>query len=71
MLNLQRLDGKLYGLPDEYESMFLYYNKTLFEKNGWTPPKTLVELQKIADDAKSKGNANWKGTNEYRRNTVD
>jgi raffinose/stachyose/melibiose transport system substrate-binding protein len=72
MLNLQRLNGKLYGLPDEYESMFLYYNKTLFEKNGWTPPKTLAELQKIADDAKSKGitpfaagNANWKGTNEW------
>jgi raffinose/stachyose/melibiose transport system substrate-binding protein len=72
MLNLQRLNGKLYGLPDEYESMFLYYNKTLFEKNGWTPPKTLEELQQIAEDAKSKGitpfaagNASWKGTNEW------
>ena len=71
-LDLQRLGGKLYGLPDEYESVFLYYNKTLFAKNGWQPPKTLDDLKKIAEDAKSKGitplsagNANWKGTNEW------
>ena len=53
-LDLQRLGGKLYGLPDEYESVFLYYNKTLFAKNGWEPPKTLDDLKKIAEDAKSK-----------------
>jgi raffinose/stachyose/melibiose transport system substrate-binding protein len=71
-LDLQVLGGKLYGLPDEYESVFLYYNKTLFAKNGWEPPKNLADLKKIAEDAKSKGitplsggNANWKGTNEW------
>jgi raffinose/stachyose/melibiose transport system substrate-binding protein len=71
-LNLERLNEKLYGLPDEYESMFLYYNKTLFEKNGWTPPKNAEEFQRIVDEAKAKGitplaggNANWKGTNEW------
>jgi raffinose/stachyose/melibiose transport system substrate-binding protein len=71
-LNLERLNGKLYGLPDEYESMFLYYNKTLFEKNGWTPPKNAEQFQRIVDAAKAKGitplaagNAGWKGTNEW------
>lgn len=72
MLALQDYKGKLYGLPDEYESMFLYYNKTLFEKNGWKPPKTLADLEHVAAAAKSMGitpfsggNSDWKGTNEW------
>ena len=32
------LDGKLYSLPLTYESMILFYNKTLFDKKGWTIP---------------------------------
>ncbi len=72
LLNLQKYHGKLYGLPDEYESMFLYYNKTLFEKHGWKAPKTLSDLEHIAEQAKSLGitpfsggNSDWKGTNEW------
>src|SRR5882757_3396964 len=37
-------NGHMYALPRTFETMVLYYNKTLFEKNGWQPPKTLAEL---------------------------
>jgi len=29
--------------------MFLYYNKTLFDKNGWAPPKTQADLNTIGE----------------------
>ncbi len=72
MLSLQKVGDKLYGLPDEYESMFLFYNQTLFAKQGWTVPKTAEEFDRLAEAAKAQGitplaagNANWKGTNEW------
>lgn len=72
MLDLQVYHGKLYGLPDEYESMFLYYNKTVFEQHGWTPPRTLAQFEQIAGAAKSDGiaplaggGATWKPTDEW------
>src|SRR3954469_22136780 len=43
-LNLGMANGKLYSIPSEIETLVLYYNKTLFEQNGWEPPKTLDEL---------------------------
>ena len=71
-LKIGTYDGKLYSLPKTYESMHLYYDKVLFEKNGWTPPKTLAELETLADAMKAKGltpfgagNADWRGTNEW------
>jgi raffinose/stachyose/melibiose transport system substrate-binding protein len=40
-LSLGKVEGKLYSLPDEVETLVLYYNKTLFAEKGWTPPKTI------------------------------
>lgn len=48
-LDLGRIDGKLYSLPQELETVVLYYNKTLFEANGWEPPTTMDELVALAD----------------------
>lgn len=71
-LDLGKVDGKLYSLPNEVETPVLYYNKTLFEKNGWQPPKTLDELKALAktiDDAGvipfAHANNEWRPANEW------
>ena len=52
--------------------MILYYNKTLFEENGWEPPTTIDELMAVSEaiDAAglipfSHGNADWRPSNEW------
>ncbi len=46
-------DGKLYGLARNTDVMGFYYNKVLFEENGWEVPTTYTELlalsSKISD----------------------
>jgi hypothetical protein len=42
-------DGKLYGLPRNTDVMAFYYNKALFEQNGWEVPKTYADLVALAD----------------------
>ena len=56
-LDLGKYNGKLYALAKTYETLGLFYNKTLFAKNGWTPPTTIAELEKLADTMK----ARWTG----------
>ncbi len=47
------VDGKVYAFPIDYTTGGFYYNKALFEENGWEVPKTKTELldlmQTIAD----------------------
>lgn len=71
-LNLGKVDGKTYSIPNELETLVLYYNKTLFEKNGWQPPKTLDELMALSEKIKAAGiipfahgNADWRPSNEW------
>src|SRR5262245_56983187 len=71
-VDVGKLQGKLYSLPLTYETMVLWYNKKTFADNGWQPPKSREELEKIAEEAKAKGlypfvngNAGWKGVNEW------
>ncbi len=71
-LNMGKFDGKLYALPKTYETVGLFYNKTLFAANGWEPPKTIAELDALAAKMKEKGmvpfaagNGDWRGTNEW------
>lgn len=71
-LNLGLVNGKLYSLASEVETVVLYYNKTLFEQKGWQPPKTLDELATLAETAQkdgiipfASGNSEWKGVNEW------
>lgn len=71
-LSLGDVDGKLYSLPAELETLILYYNKTLFETNGWEPPKTMDELVALSEKVSaagvipfSHGNADWRPTNEW------
>ena len=47
-LDLGLVDGQLYSLSDELETlMLLYYNTDVFEANGWTPPDTMDELNAL------------------------
>jgi N-acetylglucosamine transport system substrate-binding protein len=48
-------DGKIYSAPLFYSTMGLFYNKTLFEENGFEVPKTWDEFFALGDKAKEKG----------------
>ncbi len=48
-------EGKSYMLPFHVNINGWWYNKTLFEANGWTVPKTWDELIALNDKIKAKG----------------
>lgn len=54
-LAIGEVDGKLYSIPLEVETLVLYYNKTLFEANGWQPPQTIDELMALCEQIKAAG----------------
>ena len=71
-LDLGRVNGELYSIPNEIETLVLYYNETLFQENGWTPPTTLTELMTLSETIAAAGiipfahaNAEWRPTNEW------
>lgn len=71
-LSLGKVDGKLYSIPHEIETLVLYYNKTVFDAHGWKPPTTIDEYLKLVKDIKAAGlvpnaagNSEWKPTNEH------
>ncbi|MCY3978294.1 MAG: ABC transporter substrate-binding protein [Chloroflexi bacterium] len=54
-LDLGRVEGSLYSLSEELETVILYYNKTVFDENGWQIPKTMDELYALADAIREAG----------------
>lgn len=50
-----RVDGKLYAIPTSYETLVMFYNKTLFEERGYDIPETRAELEEIAADLSADG----------------
>jgi raffinose/stachyose/melibiose transport system substrate-binding protein len=71
-LDMGYIDGKLEALPTSYETLVVYYNKTLFEENGWKPPTDRASLETLADDMKAKditpfaaGNASYQPATEW------
>ena len=71
-LDLGMADGQLYSIPNEIETLVLYYNKTLFEQNEWQPPTTRDELMSLAEEVEAAGiipfahsNAEWRPANEW------
>ena len=71
-LDLGKYNGKLYALAKTYETLGLFYNKTLFDTNGWKAPTTIAEFEALADEMKAKGltpfgagNADWRPANEH------
>ncbi|MUG64868.1 extracellular solute-binding protein [Paenibacillus campinasensis] len=48
-------DGKIYGLPIGSTIEGIYYNKPYFEEKGFSVPRTLAELEQVADAIKADG----------------
>src|SRR5882724_2076382 len=49
MLGMGTYDGTIFALPKTSETQVLFYNKTLFVKNGWSAPTTRAEFETLAD----------------------
>ncbi|MER5210011.1 extracellular solute-binding protein [Streptomyces sp. NPDC002838] len=49
------VDGVQYGMPFAASTRLLFYNKTLFDEAGLTPPKTWAELESAAEALKAEG----------------
>jgi raffinose/stachyose/melibiose transport system substrate-binding protein len=71
-LDMGYINGKLEALPTSYETLVIYYNKTLFDKNGWQPPTDRASLETLAGEMKAKGiipfaagNASYQGATEW------
>lgn len=48
-------DDKLYGLPRNTDVAGFYYNKKMFDDNGWSVPTTYDELLELAKKINDKG----------------
>ena len=48
-LNAVAQNGRLYGLPVTDSATGIFYNKTLFQKNGWEVPETREEFFRLAE----------------------
>jgi raffinose/stachyose/melibiose transport system substrate-binding protein len=55
MLDPNRYNGKLYGLPVTVDFWVIYYNKALFKQCGVKPPATIDDLIGSAKTFRSKG----------------
>jgi raffinose/stachyose/melibiose transport system substrate-binding protein len=54
-LDMGYYKGQLVALPTTYETLVLYYNKTLFDQNGWVPPTDRASLETLAGQMQAKG----------------
>lgn len=45
----------LYAIPTSYETLVMYYNKTLFDERGITIPETRAEFEALAADLQADG----------------
>ncbi|WP_345596584.1 ABC transporter substrate-binding protein [Streptomyces marokkonensis] len=50
-----QVDGAQYGLPFAASTRVLFYNKTLFDKAGLTPPKSWDDLAEAAQELEAEG----------------
>jgi raffinose/stachyose/melibiose transport system substrate-binding protein len=64
--------GKLWSVPNVYETMVMYYNPAVFAQHGWKPPTNLAETEALFTEAQGRGlqpitagNADWRGANEW------
>lgn len=71
-LDMGVIDGKLAAIPLSYETLVLYYNKTLFEEHGWQPPTDRASLEALAGQMEAAGvipftagNADFKAATEF------
>jgi N-acetylglucosamine transport system substrate-binding protein len=49
LLNKGRYQGHYYLLPYNFDAFGLWYNKKLFKRHGWEPPRTFDELEVLCE----------------------
>ncbi len=49
------VDGEVYGVPGEMETLGLYYNTEIFADLGLQPPQTTADLRAVADVVRQAG----------------
>ena len=54
-LDTCKYNGKIYGVPNSYEGLGIYYNEDMFNEYGYEVPTTLDELNTLCADLKEKG----------------
>ena len=54
-LDLGRYEDKLYVVPNQFQTMILFYNKTLMEEKGWRPPANRDEFEAVAEESMGQG----------------
>jgi len=71
-LSLGEVEGELYSIADELETLILYYNTAVFEEHGWEPPTTWDEVDVLGEAMVeagiipfSHGNGDWRPANEW------
>lgn len=57
--------GNLYGIASYGEYVSWFYNKDVFDKNGWTVPTTAAELDTLLANMKAKGMTQCLGGKDY------
>ncbi|MCU1478779.1 MAG: extracellular solute-binding protein [Subtercola sp.] len=65
------VNGKVVALPSAYESLVLFYNKTLFEEHGWQPPTDRASLEALASEMVNEGIVPFAGGNADYRAVVE
>lgn len=48
-------NGKLYAIPGPFETLVVFYNKRIFEENGWSVPNTFEEMLALSAEIQQKG----------------
>lgn len=67
-----KVEGKLYSIPNSFETMVMFTNNEVMAKYDWTPPTTRREFEDLCADAKGRGimpvlagSAEWKPATEW------
>ena len=54
-IDIGKVEDKLYSMPMTYETMVFFYDKTLFDEQGWEPPTNREELEALAEKTEDMG----------------
>ncbi|MEQ4208595.1 extracellular solute-binding protein [Actinopolymorpha sp. B17G11] len=49
------IDGKLFSIPTQFETLGIFYNATLFERRGYTPPRSRTDLEALCEELTNEG----------------
>lgn len=70
--NTVKYNDELYGLPGEYETLVVFYNKDMFAENGWEIPQSYEEIISLGENMQEKeiipfafGASDFKGANGW------